>query len=189
MSDTQIKIPAELFAPAESSHFEGTLVLPEISLGSDVYKFAEPIEWSVQITNTGSALLVQGSAKGDAVVACARCLEDVPYSFDGEIEGFYLLDPEDMQDFEEAEDAPGEDEFELLPGDHIIDLEELIKAALILEMPQQPLCDLDCAGLCPACGANLNKGECGCGGQSDVQEFDRESNPFAVLADIDFSEN
>jgi uncharacterized protein len=31
-----------------------------------------------------------------------------------------------------------------------------------LAVPMKPLCRDDCAGLCPSCGTNLNRGSCGC---------------------------
>jgi len=30
----------------------------------------------------------------------------------------------------------------------------------------QPLCTPECRGLCPRCGADLNLGDCGCGGET-----------------------
>lgn len=189
MGAADIKIPAELFVTAESSRFEGTLDLPELAVGPDTYRFEGPVDWVADVTNTGQALLVTGSAQGEAVVACSRCLEDVPWSFQGDIEGYFLLDPEDAQDFEDDEDAPGEDEFDVLPADHVIDLEPLIRAALLVDAPQLPLCDEDCKGLCPSCGANLNREACDCGKGADVEEFDRAANPFSVLADLEFSDN
>lgn len=43
-----------------------------------------------------------------------------------------------------------------------IDLAPLAREALLLELPLAPLCRPACAGLCPACGADLNAGPCGC---------------------------
>ena len=79
-----------------------------------------------------------------------------------------------------------ETEFDVLPDDHIIDMEPLIKAALMVDAPAQPLCRDDCAGLCPSCGANLNEGDCGCESDPALAEFAREANPFSVLADFKF---
>lgn len=189
MAGASIKIPAELFATAESSHFEGAIAVPELQVGPDTYRFAEPLPWSVDVTNTGSAFLVMGTVSGVGEAACSRCLEPVAYDFSGDIEGYFLMDEEDAAAFEGDEDAPGEDEFDLLPADHIIDLEPLILAALIVDAPSLPLCDEGCEGLCPVCGADLNRGPCGCGKADDVAEFDKAANPFSVLADYDFSDN
>ena len=43
-----------------------------------------------------------------------------------------------------------------LQGD-LIDLEPLLRDAVVLDLPFQPLCREDCAGLCVECGANLNE--------------------------------
>lgn len=189
MGDTSIKIPAELFATAESSHFEGTIDVPELQAGPDTYRFDGPLPWSADVTNTGSAFLVTGTVSATGTVACSRCLEPVHCDLSGDIEGYFLLDSEEAEAFEDDEDAPGEDEFAVLPADHIIDLEPLILAALLVEAPQLPLCDEDCKGLCPQCGANLNEGECDCGEDGDAAAFAAAANPFSVLADFDFSDN
>lgn len=186
MGSAEIKIPSELFATAESSHFDGVLELPQLVVGPDEYRFAEPVEWEVEVTNTGAAFLVMGTATGEGTCACARCLEDVSFDFQGEVEGYLLIEGADAVDFEDDEDAPGEDEFEVLPADHIVDLEPMIKAALMIDAPQQPLCSEDCKGLCPNCGANLNAGACSCGGDEALAEFERQANPFAALADFKF---
>ena len=60
----------------------------------------------------------------------------------------------------------------------------LIVAALLLEVPLVPLCDDDCKGLCPQCGANLNEGPCGC----SRDEADVEASPFAALKNFDFGD-
>lgn len=182
----KIKVPAELFSLAESSRFEGELFLPKLVAGPDEYAFGGPIAWVVDVTNTGSALLIAGHARATAEVACSRCLEDVSVSFDGGIEGYFLIGGSDAEPFEGREEDLGEDEFDVLPDDHVIDLEPLIIAALLVDAPEQPLCRDDCAGLCPNCGANLNEGDCGCGGDAGLADFDRESNPFSVLADFKF---
>ena len=184
MGETSIKIPAELFALAESSRFEGTYALEVLAIGPDDYSFADALEWAVDVTNTGSALLVEGAVTGRGVCACSRCLEDVVHDFNGHVEGYFLIgaDADSSEDDEEL----GEDEFDVLPDDHVLDLAPLLQAALMVDAPDMPLCRDDCAGLCAQCGANLNEGDCGCGGDPALADFDREANPFSVLADYKF---
>ena len=180
--DLRIALPAELFALAESSHFEGHADIPLIEAGPDDLRFDTPIEFAVDVTNTGEAMLVEGHAAGVATVACARCLEDVRYELDGQIDGYFLLEE---PDYDEEDDSF---EFDVLPSDHIIDLEPLICAALIMDAPLVPLCREDCAGLCPTCGANLNEGPCGCEPDEALAEFERAANPFSALAALKFDE-
>ena len=63
-----------------------------------------------------------------------------------------------------------------------------LSAALIVDLPLQPLCDEDCQGLCPQCGKNLNDGPCGCEPPQDDVEFEEAKNPFAALKDFPFGE-
>lgn len=43
-----------------------------------------------------------------------------------------------------------------------LDLDELMRADILLELPTKFLCKEDCKGLCPVCGKNLNEGSCDC---------------------------
>ena len=172
-----IHIPDELFETAESRHFEGGLPLTELVAGADAYRFDGPVSWAVDVTNTGEALLVMGQARARALTGCARCLEDVPYDLEGDIEGYFLTAGDGA---EAPEDLEG-DEFEVLSESHTIDLVPLVEQALLLELPLVPLCDDDCRGLCPRCGANLNEGPCQCGDGPTG-----EDNPFAALKDFKF---
>lgn len=43
-----------------------------------------------------------------------------------------------------------------------INVAGLVRENVLLALPVQPLCDDDCRGLCPRCGANLNRGPCSC---------------------------
>lgn len=186
MQTAQIKIPAELFALAESSHFEGVLDADTLSAGPDEYRLSDGIAWSVDVTNTGEALLVEGSAKTVATTACSRCLEDVTYDLDGDVEGYFLIEPSANDEESDEEEDFDAEEFDVLPESHIIDLEPLIMAGLLMDVPNMPLCRDDCKGLCPRCGANLNDGPCGCDPAADDKLFEEAKNPFSVLKDFKF---
>ena len=41
------------------------------------------------------------------------------------------------------------------PLDELLDLEPVLRDAVVLALPQNPLCGPDCPGLCPECGARL----------------------------------
>ncbi|HVA74043.1 MAG TPA: DUF177 domain-containing protein [Acidimicrobiales bacterium] len=45
----------------------------------------------------------------------------------------------------------------------MLDLQPLVRDALLLELPLAPVCSDDCKGLCPTCGADLNDAPCSCG--------------------------
>lgn len=174
-----IELPQEMFSPAEYMHIDEAVLLDPISTGPDTIEFPEPLNCSIDITNTGDAFLVGGSVHGIAKTPCARCLEDSIFDIDGEIEGYFLISKE----ADAPEDLEG-DEFEYLIDDKKIDMIPLIESAVLLDLPRVPLCDDDCKGLCPRCGANLNQGSCDCEKDADVSP----DNPFAVLKDIKFDQ-
>ena len=128
-----IAIPEALLETAATRHFEGTLDLAELAAGPDTYTFAAPVTWSVEATNTGDAILIQGTAAGDATTQCARCLEDVTYGLEGDIEGYFLIGGE--EEAETPEDMEG-DEFDFLPDNRKIDLVPLIVAASVSGLDQ-----------------------------------------------------
>ena len=43
-----------------------------------------------------------------------------------------------------------------------LNVDKLILEEVIPLLPTKVLCGEDCRGLCPVCGTNLNKEECGC---------------------------
>ena len=176
MSSPIIELSKELFAPGSAASYSGAYALDALASGPDVYVFADPISWRVQVTNTGDAFLLQGSASGVGTTSCARCLEPATFVLEGELSGYYLIDGDVPREDLEEED------FFVLADDHRIDLEPLIGPALLLDMPMVPLCRDDCKGLCPSCGANLNEGDCGCALAAEEEALAR--SPFAALKDM-----
>ncbi len=59
------------------------------------------------------------------------------------------------------EDSPRDGESYQLRLD-TIDLTPLAREAILLDLPLAPVCSPDCKGLCPTCGADLNRGSCDC---------------------------
>ena len=56
----------------------------------------------------------------------------------------------------------------LVVPDMMLELDGLLESEVILAAPTKHLCGENCRGLCPVCGQNLNRGECGCAvGETD----------------------
>ena len=86
-----IDVPAELFAPAESSSFEGTYDMGEFDFGPDHYKTVGTMQWNAFVSNVGGALLVTGSITGVVATECSRCLDEVEYDVNGELEAYLII--------------------------------------------------------------------------------------------------
>ena len=63
------------------------------------------------------------------------------------------------QEMPEKEEAKEEKDY--IDG-YDLDVDKLVFGEILISMPGKTLCKEGCKGICLICGANLNKGECGC---------------------------
>jgi uncharacterized protein len=122
-------------------------------LGIEVLRVPEgsPVDFELRLEAVMEGVLVTGTASADLVGECVRCLE--------EIRDDVVADFQELFVYEESDTARhphgGEDEdASRLEGD-LLDLEPLLRDAVVLSLPFQPLCREDCPGLCTECGARL----------------------------------
>lgn len=139
------------------------------------YEFAEPLFVVVEAYRTGGRLLAEISLDAKAVVPCSRCLEPSGVAINWKLRYLFSLRPneytKDKDKEEEHED--GDEEIILLDSwEDEIDLVPFIWEVLITSLPAVVLCSDSCSGLCPQCGANLNKSLCGCKAESGDPRFE-----------------
>ena len=65
----------------------------------------------------------------------------------------------------ELADQADDDGDYVVAEDDRLDLDELVREDILLDLPTKYLCREDCKGLCPTCGKDLNQGPCGCARQ------------------------
>jgi uncharacterized protein len=120
-------------------------------LGIEVLGVPEgaPVDLDVRLEAVMEGVLVTGSAHAELAGECVRCLDPIRDEVDVAFQELYLYDAPEAGD----DDA---DEVSVVQDD-LIDLEPVIRDALVLELPFQPLCSDDCPGLCPECGASLKE--------------------------------
>ena len=97
-------------------------------------------------------VLVTGTATAALDGECARCLEAIDDEVTVDLQELFVYD--DQQASAHHGDDELEDETGRLEGD-LLDLEPLLRDAVVLALPFQPLCEDDCPGLCVECGARL----------------------------------
>lgn len=104
------------------------------------------------LTSAHDGILVAGTATVELSGECVRCLDPIHTRSTIDLAELYLY-PEAAE--RAAED--GDDEaLELFRTDgHELDLEPMIRDALVMSLPFRPLCAPGCPGLCPVCGARL----------------------------------
>jgi len=105
-----------------------------------------PVELDLRLESVVEGVLVSGTATVQLRGECVRCLGPISDESEVEIQELYVYPGVE----------PDDDFASRLEGD-LIDLEPLLRDAVVLDLPFQPLCREDCAGLCVECGANLNE--------------------------------
>jgi uncharacterized protein len=123
------------------------------------------VEGKVKISRTPQGLLVEGKFTGNTQLECVRCLNEYIQPLQWEFTELYAFTPDNITD-----------SGLLVPEDAHIDLQPLVRDFALLEFPIKPLCRIDCKGLCPECGQNLNEKDCG--------HRPEEESPFSALKDL-----
>ena len=108
-----------------------------------------PIDADLRLESVALGVLVSGTLSGLLDESCARCLTPLEREFRVEVQELFAPGPD-----------AGEDEYPIVDGE--LDLEPMIRDAVVLTLPFAPLCRPDCLGLCERCGGDRNRGECQC---------------------------
>nr|WP_307852569.1 YceD family protein [Glaciihabitans sp. dw_435] len=95
----------------------------------------------VRLESLHDGILVTGRVDADAEGECVRCLIDVSVPVEVEFAELFAYSVDEAFDYTVSDDH--------------VDLEPLVRDAVVLSLPFQPVCQEDCLGLCPQCGARL----------------------------------
>lgn len=104
-----------------------------------------PLALDLRMEAVVEGVLVSGTVTAPVSAECGRCLDPVDTEITVDIQELFAYP-------DSATDATADaDEVRRLAGDHI-DLEPVVRDAVVLGLPLSPLCRPDCRGLCPTCG-------------------------------------
>jgi uncharacterized protein len=120
-----------LEVPAPAKWGEGLVSIPE----------GEPVVVEVRLESVHEGILASGDIDTQYSGVCSRCLTDIT-------EGLQV-------EFQELFAYPGEEEADFEVQDDHVDLETLVREAVVLSLPFQPVCQPDCPGLDPVTGERL----------------------------------
>lgn len=113
----------------------------------------------VVINNLDEKYLVKLYLKAVFEVSCDRCLAGNEKSI--EISPTFLYSEKKAEEAGEDVDKESSEERFYLKGKPV-ELLEVLREELLLELPQKTLCSEDCKGICEKCGVNLNISSCSC---------------------------
>jgi uncharacterized protein len=106
-------------------------------------RFTSPVKVDVQAQMTHENIVVLGKVSTQVQMTCGRCLTEYKSDLKGNFQDIFSFDQE------------------------TIDLTELIREAVLVDVPLRGLCKEGCLGLCSVCGANKNTNPCKCKEKSD----------------------
>ena len=112
------------------------------------------IEFEIRLESVIDGVLVTGTALVDVTGECSRCLESLAFDLEVDLQEMFEH-PETDSRGREVDTGEDDDDLPKLEGDYL-DLEPVLRDAVVLALPMVPLCRPDCLGLCSECGANLN---------------------------------
>lgn len=121
---------------------------------------------SAVIGRTPQGLLLTGVFEAILTAQCVRCLKEFDQAVRWEMTELYAFNQKSVTD-----------SGLILPDDAHIDLAPLVRDYALIEIPINPICKPDCKGLCPVCGQDRNKKDCG-------HRAETNDSPFAALKDL-----
>ncbi len=123
-----------------------------LTIGGARHEVLVPGGVVVTVDKVAGGFLVNVSAGAKIYGPCARCLREVALDVRAQQQEFA---PTAKDGWEESELSP-------FIEDLVVDVFGLANEAIVLAVPAQIVCALECKGLCPLCGRDLNEGPCGC---------------------------
>ncbi len=139
--------------------FSGTFDV-SLRLGDSIVKGPLTVTGVVAGTTDGVQARFEAAAK--AQYQCVRCLKE-------------WSEPVTANGAHHFSTTPDEDGYAIVDGQ--ADVGKAATDELSLAIPATPLCGLDCKGLCPICGTDLNSDPCGGHGEDS-------DSPFSALKDL-----
>ncbi len=121
-------------------------------LGSELIGVAAgtPLAVDVRLESVTEGVLVTAQVSTSLRGECARCLDPITDEL--------VVDIMELFAYRDSvtDETTSADEVHRLEGD-LLDLEPVVRDAIVLGLPWTPLCRPDCAGLCPTCGERLDQ--------------------------------
>lgn len=109
------------------------------------------VDLDIRLEAVMEGVLVSGTVHAPLKGECARCLDPFASSIEVDFQELFVY-----PDTRSGAGA-GDDEY-LLEGD-LLNLEPVLRDAVVLALPLSPACRDDCPGLCSECGARLADAE------------------------------
>lgn len=109
-----------------------------------------PLALDLRLESVTEGVLVTGTVVAPTTGQCGRCLDPISDELDVDVCELFAY-PDSTTD-----ETTERDEMPRIDGD-LLDVEPVVRDAVVLGLPWTPLCRPDCTGLCPTCGQRLDE--------------------------------
>ncbi|NLK43441.1 MAG: DUF177 domain-containing protein [Tissierellia bacterium] len=144
----------------EILHFNEKLNPEDLDLSKNGVIIVEPIEYQGEIFRVDGEKIINIRISYKYKEICHRCLQPTTKNVETALSG-KLVEGKKVENDNNDNDDEGYDELIFYEEDSL-DLNEYVINQVILSLPMKTLCKEDCKGLCPKCGADLNRSKCDC---------------------------
>lgn len=138
---------------------EGLYLDIEEKFGDEEVPLVSPVKARLEMTKAYSEIIVAGNVSAELELECSRCLKKYRRIMNEPVNVVYHPLAEIGTDRHELKD----DEMDMgfYQGEEL-DLQELIREQVMLNIQMKPLCDENCKGICSQCGTDMNTDTCSC---------------------------
>jgi len=142
--------------------FNFRIAADQLDLDTEGVRITGDVDVSGEVSKNVAKTDVKGSIKAPLEIDCTRCLVSVKRDLDISFEIDYV-DRELFPESKETHLESGDLDTDIIEGNEL-DLTEVAREQMVLNLPEQVLCRDGCKGICVTCGKDLNEGNCSCDG-------------------------
>lgn len=133
----------------------------DIEESIDTNSVLSPVSARLRTEKAGAEIMVKGDLRAEIKLICSRCLKEYNGKLTVPVDVVYHP-VEELKDEAHLNEVKSEElDLDFYSGEEI-DLIDLVKEQVELNIPMKPLCDDACKGICPKCGTDLNIRSCTC---------------------------
>jgi len=124
-----------------------------LALGEE---FSQEVDIDAVLDRTATEISLEAEVRTGGQFVCDRCVAAFNLALTPSYRMLYVWDGADASHLDPSEVQV------VSPSMAVIDLSEDVRQTILLAVPFKLLCSEDCRGLCPGCGADLNREACRC---------------------------
>jgi len=143
----------------DAEHIDRQYEPEAFALAGEDFRLAAPVHLVADVRKDARKVRLTGRVQTRLECDCSRCLEPFEIPVSADLDSLFLPAAENAG--EDEREVSEEDLGVSFYRDEQIDLGEVMREQFILALPMKPLCREDCQGLCPVCGVNRNREDCG----------------------------